>query len=167
MIDDLSAEEHRLLQLLDENRARQLTTTSTATLATQRGVAPSTVFRQKAAALRGAPTISRRSRTYTEDSGRVYGEVDAGQQRQSDAGPWRVGAAIRQQLEPLTIAVDGVVVRIYEVKGWTRNTDPEGGGWVADLGNLMSSADLDATYPYRIGDALPTHAGGAYLPHWF
>lgn len=78
---------------------------------------------------------------------------------------WRVGAAVRRDLEPMTVAVDGVVERIYEVHAW--NQDTESGKWIADLGRSLTNAELDKTwpdYPYRLGDPCPTLRGRAYRP---
>ena len=126
----------------------------------------STVRRRERRSHRTIAVISRSGRSYRKVDGRVYGEVSPEEQRQSDAGPWRVNSAIREQLLPLTIAVGGVVQRIYEVKGWDRM----GVKWYADLGRELTSADLDRDYPgfpYRVGDDCPTAGSGAYRPETY
>lgn len=125
----------------------------------------STRLRHAAKSQRVFPVISRSGRTYYEDNGRTYGETEPHLQKQADAKYWLVGAAVRRDLEPMTVAVDGVVQRIYEVFGWTQ--DSESGKWMADLGRSLTDADLDQSwpdYPYRIGDSCRTLRGRAYRP---
>lgn len=90
-------------------------------------------------------------------------------QRQADAGHWRVGTAVREQCRPLAVAVDGIVARIYAVEGW-RAIDDDRRYWSADLGPALTDdelAALDTDYPLHVGDPLPTHKGGAYRPIWY
>lgn len=96
------------------------------------------------------------------------GEVSPQQQRQADAGFWRVGEAVREACLPMTVTVAGTVERIYEVNGWSR--DPGSRKWVADLGELLTDGDLDSRYPdypYRHGGECPTRGGGAYRPETY
>lgn len=115
---------------------------------------------------RNIAVISRSGRAFRQDDGRVYGEVAPTEQRQADAGAWRVNAAIRNDCLPLTVAVGGKVRRIYEVLAW----NPDGKKWTATLGADLLNADLDRDYPdfpYRIGDDCPTRKGGAYRPETY
>lgn len=127
-----------------------------------------TVRRRQHRSKRVFPVISRSGRTYREATGRLYGETGPASQRQADAGFWRVGAAVRRDLLPMTVAVGGTVRRIWEVAGWTQ--DSETGKWVADLVRQLNDADLEAgwpDYPYRIGDDCPTTQGRAYRPETY
>lgn len=125
----------------------------------------STVLRRTAKTQRVFPVISRSGRTFYETNGRSYGETEPHLQKQADAGYWFVGAAVRRDLEPMTVAVDGVVRRIYEVHGWVQ--DPATRKWVADLGRLLTDGDLAQSwpsYPYRNGYPCHTLRGRAYRP---
>lgn len=125
----------------------------------------STRLRRAAKAQRVFPVISRSGRTYYEANGRSYGETAPHLQKQADEKYWRVGAAVRRDLEPMTVAVDGKVKRIYEVDAWTQHAGS--GKWIAHLSNQLTNADLDRNwpdYPYRIGDDCPTLRGRAYRP---
>lgn len=129
---------------------------------------PSTLRRrqQRDPGQRAIAVISRSGRAYRQDDGRTYGEVDPPEQRQADAGAWRVNAAVREHCEPLTVAVRGTVKRIYEVRDW----HPDGPKWNADLGQELTNDDLDRDYPdfpYRVGDKCLTRVGGAYRPEFY
>lgn len=159
----------RLVQLYAECcvRARLAATVPAMTTNTNGSPSPhrSTVLRRAAKAKRVFPVISRSGRTFYEANGRSYGETAPHLQKQADAGYWIVGEAVRRDLEPMTVAVDGVVRRIYEVLDWKQ--DPSSGKWVADLGRLLTDADLNQSwpnYPYRSGDHCPTMRGRAYRP---
>lgn len=128
----------------------------------------STRLRREARDGRVFPVVSRSGRSYREATGRIYGEVSPAQQRQADAGYWRVGTAVRDACEPMTVAVAGKVERIYEVRGWIR--DSASGKWVADLGRRLTNDELDRLYPeypYREGHECPTRRGGAYRPETY
>ncbi len=132
----------------------------------------STQLRRQAKQGRPFPVISRSGRTYKDPDGRPYGEVDQRQQEQADAGYWKVGAAVRAALEPMTIAVGGTVKRIREVTAWTYHADS--GKWVATFGQTFDTPEdnprIDALYPdypYRIGDDCPTRRGAAYRPETY
>ena len=139
----------------------------------QHGMAPpaphrSTRLRRQARQGRTFPVISRSGRTYRDDDGRPYGEVDCAHQQQADAMYWGVGEAVRRDLEPMTIAVDGTVKRIRLVTAWTYH--PDSGKWIAEFGPELDNATLDRDYPdypYRIGDDCPTRRGGAYRPETY
>ncbi|MFC6013102.1 hypothetical protein [Nocardia lasii] len=127
---------------------------------------PTTLARRKQRTNRTFPVISRSGRSYVATNGRLYGEISPNQQRQADAGYWRVGEAIRAANLPMTVAVAGTVERIYEVNSWS----PHGDKWVAALGALLTDNDLDTRYPdypYRYGDDCPTRNGGAYRPETY
>lgn len=146
-------------------------------LLAQHGMPPaaphrSTRLRRQAKQGRVLPVISRSGRTYKDDDGRPYGEVDSQHQIQADAMYWGVGEAVRRDLEPMTIAVDGTVKRIREVTDWDYHAGT--GKWIAKFGqSFVSEADnasLDSLYPdypYRIGDDCPTRRGGAYRPETY
>ena len=124
---------------------------------------PSTLTRRRHRQQRTFAVISRSGKAYTASDGTEYGEVSAAQQRRSDAGVWRAGKAVRDELLPMTVAVGGIVKRIYEVNGW-HQVDSK---WEAELGPMLSNDELDANYPdypYRLGDSCPTRIGGAYRP---
>ncbi|MDN6148847.1 MAG: hypothetical protein L0I94_08420 [Yaniella sp.] len=126
----------------------------------------STVRRRHQKKNRAVAVISRSGRAYRQEDGRVYGEVDSANQRQSDAGPWPANVAIRRDCLPITIAVGGQVRRVYEVHDWYRN----GKKWSANLGREINNEILDRVYPdfpYRIGDDCPTRRGGAYRPEYY
>lgn len=126
----------------------------------------STLRRREQREKRNIAVISRSGRAYRQEDGRVYGEVSPAEQRQADAGAWRVNGAIREDLLPMTVAVGGTVRRIHEVLDW----EPNGKKWVANLGRELTNADLDREwpdYPYRIGDDCPTRVGGAYRPETY
>lgn len=153
---ELTTEEQQLLRELAEKAGYEV-----------RKPHASTERRRKQRAGRTFPVIARSGRSYVEDDGRRYGELSGSEQRQADAGYWRVGQAVRSDLEPMTVSVKGTVVRILEVLGWEQ--DP-GGKWVADLGRTLTDDDLDREfpdYPYRLGDDCPTRAGGAYRPETY
>ncbi|WP_300265503.1 hypothetical protein [Microbacterium sp.] len=129
----------------------------------------STKHRRLARAKRPFPVIARSGRHYREANGRRYGELPAGtDQRQADARYWRVGAAVRDACEPMTVSVGGTVQRIYEVRGWYQ--EPGQTKWTADLGRLLTDEDLDRDYPdypYRYGNECKTSGGGAYRPEYY
>lgn len=128
----------------------------------------STKHRRLAKTHRAFPVISRSGRSYREPSGRNYGKTVPALQRQADARYWRVSVGVRDACEPMTVAVGGVVERIYEVKGWY--LEPGQTKWTADLGLELSDADLDREYPdypYRRGMQCPTRKGGAYRPEYY
>lgn len=130
--------------------------------------ARSTVLRRQAKQARPFPVISRSGRKFRDPDGRPYGEIGAAEQRQADAGFWRVGPLIRKAKEPMTVAVGGTVQRIYEVHDWEQ--DEESRKWVATLGRTLSDDELDQEfpdYPYRIGAKCPTAGGGAYRPETY
>jgi len=127
---------------------------------------PETIRRREQQAQRVFPVISRSGRTRVEASGREHGE-GVKDQRDADAGYWRVSQAVRRDLEPITVAAAKEVKRIYEVHGWTQN---EHGKWKAELGSLLTNEDLDRDYPdypYRIGDYCRTQQGRAYRPETY
>lgn len=170
--EDLEAQIAQVKRQLADLERRQLVATSTREAAAYAGVDRSTIHRQRARSVAVAPTISRRSRTRVDAAtGRRYGELPAGSpdQRQADAGHWRVGAAVREQCRPLAVAVDGIVARIYPVGGW-QPIDDDRRYWSPDLGPACTDVELavlDADYPLHVGDPLPTHKGGAYRPIWY
>ncbi len=128
----------------------------------------STTNRRKARTMRAFPVISRSGRTYTEPNGRKYGRTVPSEQPQADARYWRVGVAVREACEPMTVAEGGVVERIYEVKGWYLEQGQT--KWTADLGPEISDPDLAIRYPgypYRRGYPCPTRNGGAYRPEYY
>lgn len=128
----------------------------------------STVHRRRAKTERAFPVISRSGRRYTQPDGRTYGETEPADQRQADAGYWRVGVGVRNACEPMTVAVGGIVKRIYQVQDWL--PEPGGSKWIADLGPELSDDDLDRDYPdypYRRGRACETRKGGAYRPEYY
>lgn len=97
--------------------------------------------------------INRTGTVYVEPSGRAYGELD-NDQRQADAGYWSTNPNVRASCEPLTVAVNDEVQRIYEVHAW----HPYGEKWVAELGRSLTNAELDqhwGDYPFRIGSYCP------------
>lgn len=115
---------------------------------------------------RNIAVISRSGRSYRQDDGRVYGEVDIANQRQADAGAWRANAAIRADCLPLVVGVAGETKRIWEVLSW----HPDGKKWTAELGRLLTDEELDEEYPdlpYRYGSPCPTRRGGAYRPETY
>lgn len=160
-----------------QRRTRFPLTPAQIELLSQHGMPPaephrSTRLRRQAKQGRSFPVISRSGRTYREGDGRLYGEVDKAMQEQADAGYWRVGAAVRSALEPMTIAVGGTVRRIREVTAWVRDADS--GKWMAEFGRTFSSPEDNAVidrlypdYPYRIGADCPTRRGGAYRPETY
>lgn len=128
----------------------------------------STKHRRLAKTMRPFPVISRSGRRYKQADGRAYGETTPSQQRQADARYWRAGVAVRDACEPMTVAVSGVVERIYEVKGWF--LEPDQTKWTADLGPEISDGDLNRLYPdypYRRSSECPTRKGGAYRPEYY
>lgn len=154
----------------DADRFRTSLTAEQAAILRANGVpapAPhrSTVLRRQAKQGRSFPVISRSGRAYRQSDGRLYGELNSSDQRQADARYWRVGIAVRQALEPMTVAVKGKVERIYEVRDWY--LEPGQTKWTADLGRSLTDDELDLrypNYPYRIGDDCPTRRGSAYRP---
>lgn len=165
----------KVLHMRDAARTEKVTLTrEQIELLEEHGMAPpaphrSTRLRRQARWGRLFPVISRSGRTYKDDDGRPFGEVDSAQQCQADARYWGVGAAVRAALEPMTVSVGGTVKRIREVTAWTQC--PESGKWIASFGRTFESAEDNAAldllypdYPYRIGDDCPTRQGGAYWP---
>ena len=115
--------------------------------------------------------ISRSGRRYREADGRWYGEVPGNNQLQADAGAWRAGEAVRAACEPMTVAVGGVVKRIYEVLGW--HQEPGQAKWTAELGRELDDDALDRDYPdypYRRSGhraECEPRKGGAYRPEYY
>lgn len=128
----------------------------------------STKHRRLAKTMRAFPVISRSGRQYKQADGRTYGETTPSQQRQADARYWRAGIAVREACEPMTVAVGGIVERIYKVNDWYLESGET--KWTADLGSELSDEDLDRhypDYPYRRGYECPTRKGGAYRPEYY
>ncbi|MBP1054166.1 hypothetical protein J6397_28820 [Rhodococcus qingshengii] len=109
------------------------------------------------------PTISRNRSEHVSATGRVYGATtDPAQQRQADAGSWRAGQEVRDQELPLTVAEDGVVVRVWAVLAWVSDG---AGKWVAVLDREMPNDELwQLQAPFLIGDELPILGQTAYWP---
>lgn len=80
-----------------------------------------------------------------------------------DAGSWRVGKDVRQQLNPIIISEAGKVVRAWPVTEWKH----EGNGyWRAEVEPALTTFEefQDWNIPVDIGDPVPTFKGGAYSP---
>lgn len=110
------------------------------------------------------PTLSRSLQEWVEEDGRVYGKTsDPRDQKQSDAGFWRVSKTVRDQYLPLIVAEGGTVVRAWGVDYW--ELDEEGGKWVAELSRELTNDELRELHsPFLIGDDLPTLGTRAYWP---
>lgn len=111
------------------------------------------------------PVVARSVRTFREAHGQPYGSLPEATTGVLDAGPWRVSEPVRAALEPMTVAIGGYVERVYAVEAWEPTERP--GWWVAQLGEVLSDAALDArwpAYPYRLGGECETRQGGAYRP---
>jgi len=121
---------------------------------------------------RWVPTVARRSHEWVEASGRSYGEVaDPTEQEQADLRYWKVGAEIRAQRNPLVVAVDGTIRRIYEVAGWIledgQSKHTALGGDVYTDESASRPGWLPAWWPaeFELGAELaPPTKWGAYTP---
>lgn len=70
------------------------------------------------AVTRYVPTVWRRDREWKQPDGRLYGETSEHEQEQADRRYWAVGKEVRAQKQPLVVAVEGTIERVYHVSGW-------------------------------------------------